>query len=204
VRSWRGAELVDRSHWTDATGHASLTLVNRAGLPRSGLPHSGEINRGSACRGPNQGDCGRAELPVFTEVPSVRQGCARSDARAALSKRHDGLRYGDFPPRPQVMPLRVLTDQQRRLKIGKVPEQSYVPMRSALRTRRQITSAFSGARVTKTDRGGLRLLLYRRRSSDRASSNRAGDRHLNRSKGTHLMHFAPRRLTDDQQSSAAR
>src|SRR5579864_8912815 len=74
----------------------------------------------------------------------------REELRTVGGKSFDGLSHGAPPLRSQIMPLRVLTDQDRELQMGKMLEQSFVPMRSALRARRQIALVFSRSRVTKT------------------------------------------------------
>src|SRR5579872_868156 len=85
------------------------------------------------------------------ETPPTRMW-HREELRVVRGECLDSLRHGALAPPSQIMPLSVLTDQERHLKIGKVPEQALVPMRCALGARRHVALVVGGTGITESHR----------------------------------------------------
>jgi len=101
------------------------------------------------------------------------------------------------------MPLSVLTDQERHLKIGKVPEQALVPMRGALGARWHIALVVGGAGITEShgQDGNSCLIVEDRGAQPQPVAQPITAGIIPRYPA--LMRFATWSLTDDQEPSGA-
>jgi hypothetical protein len=102
------------------------------------------------------------------------------------------------------MALRILTDQQRRLEMRKVFEQTFMPKWCALGARRQIAAIFAGTGITKSHGKDCHLSFV---VKDRPIQLQPVAEPITACVAPGdpaLMHFAPRRLTNVQQASGAR